>query len=179
MASLLLFCQEFWEIVKYDVIHVVGDFIKMGKLLKEINKTFIFLITKTEDPQRLRDLRPISLCNTIYKVLAKVMVNCIKALLEKFIGPYQNGFVLGWKILNAFITTHEVIHCMEKSKIPGMALEIDISKAYDKVRQDFLFAILARLGFSEKVSRIIKNVVTFVNFSVLVNGTHGKFLSSS
>lgn len=77
------------------------------------------------------------------------------------------------------ITTHEVIHSMEKSKIPGMALKLDISKAYDKVRWDFLFSIIARLGFSEQVSRIIKNVVTFVTFSVLVNGTLGNFFSFS
>ena len=50
------------------------------------------------------------------------------------------------------ITTHEVIHSMERSKNPGMDLKLDISKAYDKVRREFLFLILTKLDFNENVT---------------------------
>ena len=61
------------------------------------------------------------------------MVNRIKPLLEKIIGSSQKGFVLGQQILDAMISTHEVIHSMEERKKLGMAFKLDISKANERV----------------------------------------------
>lgn len=107
------------------------------------------------------------------------MVNRVKHVLDKFIGPFQNGFVPRRQILDVVITTHEVIHSVERSKNPSMALKLDISKACDKVRREFLFAILAKLGFNEKVNSIINNVVTSITFSVIINGAPRNFFPSS
>ncbi|GLJ49042.1 hypothetical protein SUGI_1034580 [Cryptomeria japonica] len=84
----LTFFQDFWDIVSYDVTKVVQDFFKMGRLLKKINNTFIVLIPKTTTPSYLKEYWPISLYNTIYKILSKVLVNRIKPFLEKFISPW-------------------------------------------------------------------------------------------
>ena len=132
------FFQHFWEVIKNEVIWATRDFFRTGKILRRINKTFIALVPKNPDPLNLNDFRPISLCNTIYKVVAKVLVNRLKPFLGKIIGSPQKGFVPGRQILDAAITTHEVIHSMEKSREPGMAFKLDISKAYDKVNWDFL-----------------------------------------
>ena len=67
----------------------------MRKMLKTINKTFITFVPKTLIPMKHLDFKPISLCNTIYKVFAKVMVNKIKPFLVNIIGTPQKGFVLG------------------------------------------------------------------------------------
>ncbi len=55
-------------------------------MLRRINKTFIALVPKIPTPLCLLDFRPISLCNTIYKIFAKVLVNRIKPFLERIIG---------------------------------------------------------------------------------------------
>lgn len=107
------------------------------------------------------------------------MVNWTKPILNKFIGPYQIGFVYMRKILDVVITTHEVIHYVDRRKNPGMALKLDISKAYDKVRREFLISILSKLSFNKNVIKFIKNVVNIVTFLVLVNGIHGGFFSLS
>ena len=131
-------------------------------MLKRINKTFIALVPKTPTPKSLLDFKPISLYNTFYKVFAKIMVNRIKPFLENIIGTPQKGFVLEWKILDVVITTHEIIHSMEKNKILGMALKLDISKAYDKVRWDFLYDVLERVTFNEKVLNLIRMMVSTI-----------------
>ena len=123
--------------------------------------------------------KPTSLCNTIYKIFAKVMVNHFKPLLEKFISPHQNGFVPRRHILDMVITTDKVIHSMKKYKKLGMALKLYIYKAYDKVNHNFLFSILANFGFNEMVLRIKKNVVTYVPLLVIVNGSPRYFFSLS
>lgn len=120
------FFQDYWDIVSYDVTKAVQDFFKTGKLLKKINNTYIILIPKTTNPSCMKEFRPISLCNTIYKIISKVLVNRIKPLLVKFISPSHKGFVQGHQILDAAIATHEIIHSMDRSRIPGMAFKLDI-----------------------------------------------------
>lgn len=133
--------------MKYDLIQATRDFIRMGNLLKKLNNTLIVLVPKVPDPKLITDFCPISLCNMIYKIFSKVVVNRIKPLLNRCISPLQRGFVSGRQILDAVITTHDTIHSMEKSRIPGMAFKLDISKAYDKVNWNFPYVVLSKLGF--------------------------------
>ena len=73
--------------IKYDLVHVVHDFISLSKILKEINETFLFLVPKVDELARLKDFRLIILCNTIYKILSKVFVHRMKPLMDKIIKP--------------------------------------------------------------------------------------------
>ena len=59
------FFQELWDIIKYDVIHVVRDFVKRRKLLKELNQTFIVIIPRNDNHRCMEEFRPSSLCNLI------------------------------------------------------------------------------------------------------------------
>ena len=165
-----VFFQYFWEVVKSELVWATRDFFRTGKMLKRINKTFIALVPKIPTPLSLLDFRPISLCNTVYKIFVKVLVNKIKHFLEKIISSPQKGFVPRRQILDAAITTHEVIHSMEKNKRLGMAFKLDISKAYDKVKWDFLYEVLERVGFNNKVINLIKMMIGSVQYSVLLNG---------
>ena len=98
-------------------------------------------------------------------------MNSLKPLLHKFIGKTHNGFVLGRKILDAAITMHEVLHSMEKSGNPSMALKLNISKAYDRINWTFLYKIMERIGLSQNVIRMVKSMVETVSYSVMVNGS--------
>ncbi|XP_022859016.1 uncharacterized protein LOC111379814 [Olea europaea var. sylvestris] len=60
--------------------------------------------------------------------------------------------------------------------LPRCALKIDLMKAYDFVRWDFLFAVLRVIGFPERVVRWIIECVTTTRFSIFINGElHGFF----
>ena len=63
-----------------------------GSLLKSINYTFITLIPKVKNPERVFEFRPISLCNVIYKIISKVLANRFKPILNDII--YQSLKVL-------------------------------------------------------------------------------------
>lgn len=72
MGSIWVFFKKAWSIVGLDTINVVQSFFKSGRLLKQVNTTFIASISKVLNPSRVKDFRLISCCNTIYKYIAKI-----------------------------------------------------------------------------------------------------------
>ena len=53
---------------------------------------------------------------------------------------------------------------MEKCENLGMVLKLDISKAYDKVRREFLTSIVSKIGFKENFVKIILATINMVQF---------------
>lgn len=172
------FFQDQWDIMGVDIFNAVKDFLKKGKLIKQINATFIALIPKHYNVVSTKELKPISLCNMVYKVLSKVLINRLKLLLDKLIFGNQKGFVKGRHILDAIIVVYELLHSMENNKKLAMAFKIDISKAYDRVSWDFLFEVLRRFGFKGRFLRMIEQCVCTPKFSVLLNGRPKGYFSS-
>lgn len=74
----LLFYQSYWSNVGMDITQVVLSSLNSDSLLKSINHTFITLIPKVQNPERVTKFRPISLCNVIYKIVSKVIANRLK-----------------------------------------------------------------------------------------------------
>ena len=59
------------------------------------NETIISLIPKVDTPEKVTDLRPISLCNVVYKVVSKVLSSRLRDVLPNIITPFQSAFVPG------------------------------------------------------------------------------------
>lgn len=90
-----LFFQKYWDIIGDDVVHAVHSFLHTGQLLRETNYTHVCLIPKVKTPENMTDLRPIALCNVIYKICAKVVANRLKKILSDIISPFQSAFIPG------------------------------------------------------------------------------------
>ena len=82
---LALFFQKYWSIVGTNVLNVVLNVLNSGMSLSEINRTNIALVPKTNNPQRMTDVRTISLCNVVYKLISKTLANHLKAILPHII----------------------------------------------------------------------------------------------
>ena len=80
-----LFFQKFWDIVGADVSHAILDFLNFGRMLGNVNFTHIVLIPKVASPEQMTQFRPISLCNVLYKIASKVLVNKMKTILPQVI----------------------------------------------------------------------------------------------
>ena len=76
-----IFYKSFWHIVGEDVTAVVLQVLNLGIVPESINTTFNTLIPKIKNPKKVSDFRPISLCNAIYKLIAKVVANRLKKFL--------------------------------------------------------------------------------------------------
>ena len=60
-----------------------------------VNETSIVLIPKCPHPEELKDFRPISLCNVIYNIVSKCLVNWLRQMLQDIISPTQSAFIPG------------------------------------------------------------------------------------
>ena len=122
-------------------------------LFKPLNHTFITLIPKVTYPEGVNHFKPISLCNVIYKIIFKILVNRLKPLMDKLITHFQNAFIKGRNIFDNILIAHEIMNDLRKKrgeKYSFGALKIDMSKAYDKVRWNFLKAVLVVMKFDAK-----------------------------
>jgi hypothetical protein len=92
------FFQKSWSIVGASVYDFVVKVWSNPSAIATVNQTDICLIPKIARPEFVNQFRPISLCNTIYKVVSKIMVERLKDYIPKLVSPFQAGFVPGRNI---------------------------------------------------------------------------------
>lgn len=122
----------------------------------------------------MKDLRPISLCNVIYKMVSKVLANRLKLILEEIIAPNQSAFVPGRLITDNISLAYEVNHYMQNKRSGSAgyaALKLDMSKAYDCVEWHFLENVMRKMGFDEWWISLIMRCCSSVRYRFKVNGT--------
>ena len=68
-----------------DVTNVMLSCLNSGIILRNIINTHIALIPKAKDPKLITQYCPISLCNVLYKIIPKMIVNRLKLILPNLI----------------------------------------------------------------------------------------------
>lgn len=131
------------------------------------------LISKGNNPQELKDFQPISLCNVIYKVISKCLVNRLRPILGEIISLEQSAFVPGHMITDNAIIVFECIHAIQKGsgdREEFCAYKLDLSKAYDRVDWGYLKQLLEKLGFQSQWVHWIMTCVSTIRYTVRFNG---------
>ncbi|XP_045822393.1 uncharacterized protein LOC123915300 [Trifolium pratense] len=166
------FFQHFWHLCGQDIFDECCKWLTTGSFPSTLTLTNIALIPKGDSQVSMKDWRPISLCNVIYKLVAKVLANRLKPILSKCIYDNQSAFVPGRSILDNAMVAIEVVHYMKsklRGKVGDIALKLDISKAYDRIDWDYLRGVMLKMGFCTQWLTWIMMCVETVDYSILVN----------
>lgn len=166
------FFQAYQPIIENDVCLAIQSFFHHDKLLLSLTHTLITLILKIDHPETPNHFRPISLINTIYKAISKLLVHRLSPILKREISPLQNAFTEDRSIHDNILIVQEILNVFQKSqnKTGLCALKLDTEKAYDRIEWDFLWKCLNSFGFPSQWIVWIRECVTNVSYSIKING---------
>ncbi|XP_074266449.1 uncharacterized protein LOC141589722 [Silene latifolia] len=176
-----LFFQTYWGTVGPAVVDTVLNILRGNVMPTEFNTTNIVLIPKKKAPDKVSDLRPISLCNVVYKLVSKILANRLKLFLSDIVSENQSAFTPGRMISDNVLIAFELFHYMKNSRSAEgfMAIKLDMAKAYDRIEWEFLKRVLIVMGFDSAWIDRVMACVTTVSFSVLINGSPSRRFAPS
>ncbi|KAH0776459.1 hypothetical protein KY290_007870 [Solanum tuberosum] len=110
------FFQQHWHSVKNTVLKPCHEIFNTQKIPTDLNQTFLCLSPKFKNANHLKNFRPIGLCNTMYKIVTKIIANHIKPFLNELISPHQTSFLNGRRACDNDILVQELLTHINKLK---------------------------------------------------------------
>ncbi|XP_028551913.1 uncharacterized protein LOC114579943 [Dendrobium catenatum] len=151
-----------------------------GYLPSGIKTTALAIIPKHRNVVAISDYRPISLCNTLYKIIAKIIAHRMSSIMPIIVKETQAGFVKARLSTDSILLASDILSFVNKKGAGNMfCAKIDIKKAFDSVSREFLLARMLQKGFPKPFINWIKACISNVNFSVIIEGALEGFFSSS
>ncbi|KAI0530847.1 hypothetical protein KFK09_000395 [Dendrobium nobile] len=172
------FYKSYWSIVWEVLWNAIKCFFKTCILNREWKDTLITLISKVKYPLLPSNYRPISLCQTNYKIVASMLVNRLKKVIDKMVYEEKAAFIPGRSISEHFLLAQEIFHKfkLSKNKKGLMALKLDMEQAYDSMGWSTLHQVLKWYGFPTLFSNLLMECVVDVRFSIIINGRNSNWI---
>jgi hypothetical protein len=130
----------------------------------------IVCLLKICEPTTLADLRPITLLNTDYKMMAHIIVDRLRPIIAELLQQSQFCGVPGRTIFEAVATVREAIAQAEITRVPPCIIFLDFQEAFGRISHQYLFSILKSNGFSDCFIDRIRGMYEGAASSVQING---------
>jgi len=172
------FFMGLFDLIGNEILKLIEESRINGYIHSSLNSTFISLIPKRDNAQTLKDFRPISLCNNIYKVVSNIINRRLKYFLWKSVSQEQFIFLEGRQIHEAIGLAYEALHSIKSRRTKEAIFRIDLSISYDRVSCIFLRMLLTHLGFEIPFINWIMICISYVSFVFLIKGEISSFFSA-
>ena len=155
-----------------SIVQVYNKIWSSGHIPQNWKHSIIIPILKPEKNKfETNSYRPISLLNTMAKILEKIIDSRLRWFLEKnnFLDPRQNGFRRHRSTTNTLHDIQEEIHSTLEAKQMMGLISLDISKAYDTTWRPRIVEILSNIICKGNLFNFIQNFLTDRTFQVKCN----------
>ena len=162
------FFKFFWRDLKIFVTNSVDFSFRQQRLSSSKSLGIISIIPKGDKDKRfLSNWRPITLLDTLYKIISGCIAERIKPALYSLINPDQKGFVAGRYIGEVVRTTADIIEFAKVNNVSGIILLLDFEKAYDSISFSYIIKCLHTFNFCEDMITWVKILLN--NFKAVIN----------
>ena len=127
------------------------------------------ILYKKGDRNRMSNYRPISLLCADYKLLAKIVTNRMRPVLNSVIEKDQQGFIKEGDITGNLILVKEIIQYCNEEDVEGALILMDFKKAYDRVDREFMIKTLKQMNFGPDFIQYIEALYSDVGSVIEVN----------
>ena len=160
---LVSFFQIHWASLGPSIVQVIQDIFTQLMIPPSWGITNLVLIPKIVHPELITQFRPISLYNTLYKLVSRIIVQRLKPYMAEVINPYQAGFVLGQRTSDNIIIVQEVIRTLisRRGQTGYVALKLDLEKAYDRLEWHYIQDTLEFFQLPPTLITLIMNMISF------------------
>lgn len=141
--------------------------------LQILNSANVVLVPKKEGAEGIGDFRPISLIHGIGKLISKVLALRLQPHMGSLISQAQSALTKKRSIHDNFMYVRNLARKFHQTRTPALLLKLDISKAFDSVRWDYLIDLLQRRGFTTRWTNWITNLLISSTSRALLNGCLG------
>jgi hypothetical protein len=163
------FYKHTWKISREGMVEIINQMFWEGHMNSSKKQGEIICLPKRSGTDEPSDFRPITLLNTDYKVLARLVARCLGPMLAEHLKDTQYCGVLGNSILDAAATIRDTIAIAETEKVPLCVLSIDFKNAFDNIAHEYLLQMLCRYGIADFFITGIKNMYERASSSVQIN----------
>ena len=170
------FFKIFWKKMGQFIVRSINYGFSKGELSITQREGIITCIPKENKPRQfVKNYRPISLLNCVYKIASGVIAHRIKGTLHKLIHTDQTGFIAGRYIGENIRLIYDIMQYTEENNIPGLLLSVDFEKAFDSVSWSFIYKVMEFFGFGKSFISWIKTFNNNVKLSVNQCGNLSSF----
>lgn len=122
---------------------------------------------------RVGDFRPISLINSVPKLIAKVLSLRLSAVIGSLVSPAQSAFLKTRCLQDNFLYVQNCVRSLHRKKKAALLIKLDIARAFDSVSWEYILELLTELGFSARLRDWITLLLSSSSSAFLLNGTPG------
>jgi hypothetical protein len=172
-----VFCKECWGLIKDDLMAAVNYFYAQhDQHFKQVNPAHIILLPKKCDAMCVGDCRPISLTHSVAKLISKLLANRLSHHLNSIVSRAQSAFIRKRSILDNFLFfTQNLVRDLQRANYPALFIKLNIAKAFDSVRWDYLIEVSEQMGFGVRWRSWVTTLISISTSEVFLNGARGKW----
>ena len=172
------FFKVFWKQLGVFVLRSLNHGYTIGELSITQKQGIITCIPKDNKPKIfLKNWRPLTLLDTVYKLASGTIANRIKTVLDDIINKDQTGFIKGRSIVENIRLIYDIMKFTDEKNIPGLLLLIDFEKAFDSLSWNFLHKALEHLNFGHSIRKWVKVCYKNISSAVSVSGHLSAFFN--
>jgi hypothetical protein len=168
-------CFEFyftsWTSIQAQLKQLLNEMFLKKHIIAQKKRGILICLPKTQSSSTPDSYRTISLINTEYKLLARVMAHRIKPIFAEQLSTGQYCGIPGRSILDALATLRDVIAYNDTTRTPLCLLSLDFRQAFDRISHDYLFQVLLPYRIGPWFVDRLQAMYDQKNTSVQINGT--------